>query len=196
MVETKEKPAACGNGSQRTLASASTTAAPGRRLLGSRLDAPRHARIEAADTGSSSRRRRTAHFVRHFLEMCAPMCIGFAIGDLVYFWAAGQFGYPRPFSELPELSVLVVTFTMTAPMTAWILFRGMPRRATAEMSAVMPVLAIALLALGWLAIVPKSDLALLEHGLMMPAMLVPMFFRLDLYTGRAGHTGRHGAGER
>jgi hypothetical protein len=64
------------------------------------------------------------------------------------------------------------------------------------MSAVMPVLAIVLLALGWLAIVPKSDLALLEHGLMMPAMLIPMFFRLDLYTGRAGHTGHHRTGER
>jgi hypothetical protein len=34
---------------------------------------------------------------------------------------------------------------------------------------------------------------------MVPAMLVPMFFRLDLYTGRAGHTDRHtvrGKGER
>jgi hypothetical protein len=53
-----------------------------------------------------------------------------------------------------------------------------------------------LLALGWLAVVPKGDLALLEHGLMMPAMLVPMFFRLDTYTGRAGHAHRHRAGER
>jgi hypothetical protein len=25
---------------------------------------------------------------------------------------------------------------------------------------------------------------------MMPAMLVPMVFRLDLYTGRSGHPGR------
>jgi len=44
--------------------------------------------------------------------------------------------------------VLVVTFTMTAPMVAWMLFRGMPRRETTEMAAVMPILAIALLALG------------------------------------------------
>jgi hypothetical protein len=124
------------------------------------------------------------------------MCVGFAIGDLVYFWAAGQFGYSEPFSELPELSVLVVTFTMTAPMAAWMLFRGMPRRETAEMAAAMPVLAIALLALGWLAIVPEGDLALLEHGLMMPAMLVPMVLRLDLYTGRAGHSRHHRQAER
>jgi uncharacterized membrane protein YozB (DUF420 family) len=149
---------------------------------------------EAART--ISRRRQTAHFVRHFLEMCAPMCIGFVVGDLVYFWAAEQQGYTEPFRQLPELSVLVVTLTMTAPMTAWMLFRGMSRRATAEMSAVMPALAIVLLALGWLAIVPKGDLALLEHGLMMPAMLVPMFVRLDLYTRRTGHSGHHRPGER
>jgi hypothetical protein len=64
------------------------------------------------------------------------------------------------------------------------------------MSAVMPALAIVLLALGWLAIVPMGDLALLEHGLMVPAMLIPMLFRLDLYTGRAGHAGHHRPGER
>src|SRR5215207_9974756 len=73
-----------------------------------------------------SRRRQIAHFVVHFLEMCAPMCIGFVIGDIVYFWAAAQQGYDEPFRQLPELSVLVVTFTMTAPMTVWMLFRGMP----------------------------------------------------------------------
>lgn len=60
----------------------------------------------------------------------------------------------------------------------------------------MPILALVLLASGWLGILPKGDLALLDHGLMMPVMLIPMLFRLDLYTGRAGHIGRHRAGER
>jgi hypothetical protein len=32
-----------------------------------------------------------------------------------------------------------------------------------------------------------GNLALLEHGLMMPVMLIPMLLRLDLYTGRAAH---------
>src|SRR6266545_6452678 len=135
-----------------------------------------------------SRRRQSAHFVRHYLEMCVPMCVGFAIGDLTYFLAAGLFGYSEPFSELPVLSVLIVTFNMTAPMVAWMLFRGMPRRPTTEMAAAMPILAVVLLVFGWLAILPKSDLALWEHGLMMPVMLIPMFLRMDVYTGRAGHT--------
>ena len=28
-------------------------------------------------------------FLLHYFEMCIPMCIGFAVGDAAYFWAAG-----------------------------------------------------------------------------------------------------------
>src|SRR6476661_72941 len=158
--------------------------------------APARERSSLSALSPSSRRSQIGHFVRHYLEMCMPMCVGFAVGDLLYFWAAGLLGYPEPFRQLPELSLLVITFTMTAPMAAWMLFRGMPRRATIEMSAAIPVLAIMLLGVGWLTIVPKGDLALLEHGLMMPIMLIPMFFRLDLYTGRIGHTAPTARGNR
>jgi len=96
-------------------------------------------------TGQPTRRGRIGRFTLHFFEMCAPMCVGFAIGDLIYFWAAGRFGYSHPFKDLPELSVVVITFTMTAPMVAWMVYRGMQQRAVAEMAAVMPVLAAALL---------------------------------------------------
>jgi hypothetical protein len=147
----------------------------------------RYAQLTAADTSEVNRRAQVARFLQHYGEMCLPMCAGFAIGDLLYFWAAGNFGYSEPFRELPELSVVVVTVAMTAPMAAWMLFRRMPPRPIVEMSAVMPVLAIVLLGLGWLGVLPKSDLALAEHGLMMPAMLIPMFLRLNLYTGRVGH---------
>ena len=143
--------------------------------------------VETTRSVRSLPARSTGHFVLHYFEMCAAMCIGFAVGDLVYFSASGLFGYSHPFRQLPELSVLIVTFNMTAPMVAWMLFRGMPRRPTVEMAAAMPILAVVLLVFGWLAILPKSDLALWEHGLMMPVMLIPMFLRMDVYTGRAGH---------
>lgn len=138
-------------------------------------------------TGQPTRRDRFGRFTLHFFEMCAPMCVGFAIGDLIYFWAAGRFGYSHPFNDLPELSVVVITFTMTAPMVAWMVYRGMQQRAVAEMAAVMPVLAAVLLVFGWASVLPMGDLALWEHGLMMPAMLVPMFLRLDLYTSKQSH---------
>lgn len=133
------------------------------------------------------RRVRFVRFLVHYFEMCVPMCIGFAIGDVIYFALAGRIGYSEPFEELPVLSMAVVTFTMTAPMTAWMLYRGMPRRAIAEMTATMPVLAVVLLALGGLGVAEMGNLALLEHALMMPAMLVPMLFRVDLYAGHMAH---------
>ena len=62
---------------------------------------------------------RLGRFGLHYFEMCIPMCIGFAAGDAIYFAIASTLGYSEPFSELPVLSVFVVTFSMTAPMTAW-----------------------------------------------------------------------------
>ena len=49
----------------------------------------------------------------------------------------------------------------------------------------MVVLALLILVAGWLGIVAIETLPWLAHGLMMPAMLVPMLLRLELYTGHA-----------
>jgi hypothetical protein len=138
-----------------------------------------------AHQGGHRRLGRFRHFTLHFFEMCVPMCIGFAIGDLVYFSAADLLGYSEPFRELPELSLAIVTFNMTAPMVAWMRFRGMPRRETAEMAAAMVILAVLLLGAGWTGIAAMSTLPWLAHGLMMPAMLPPMLLRIDLYSGHA-----------
>lgn len=146
---------------------------------------PAGARHEAHAPG---RRAQLVRFGLHYVEMCVAMCVGFAIGDAIFVGLAGLAGYSKPFSELPVLSVLVVTVSMTAPMTAWMLHRGMPRRIITEMSASMPVLAIGLLCLGWIGAIPVSGMALAEHALMMPAMLVPMLLRLEFYTGRGGQT--------
>jgi hypothetical protein len=49
-------------------------------------------------------------------------------------------------------------------------------------------LALLLLGLFWLGFVSAgSGLFGWQHGLMVPAMIIPMLFRLDLYTGRASH---------
>ncbi len=136
-----------------------------------------------------SLRGQVGRFGLHYFEMCLPMCVGFAVGDVIYFWAAGLFGYSEPFTELPVLSVVLVTVTMTAPMTAWMLYRGMPRRAIWEMTATMPIVALVLLLLGGLGALPMGDLALLEHALMMPVMFVPMMLRPGLYAGHMHYTG-------
>ena len=139
-------------------------------------------------TADPTRHRRLGglgRFVLHFFEMCMPMCIGWALGDVVYFAIADPLGSSEPFRDWPELSLAVVTFSMTAPMIAWMRFRGMPARPTAEMAAAMVVLALLILAAGRLGLTAMSGLPWVAHSLMMPAMLVPMLLRLELYTGHA-----------
>ena len=98
---------------------------------------------------------------------------------------ADQLGSSDPFTDWPVLSLLVVTVNMTAPMVAWMRFRGMAWRPIAEMAASMAILALLILLAGWTGIVTMATLPWLAHGLMMPAMLIPMLLRLDLYTGHA-----------
>ena len=139
---------------------------------------------------SARHARGIGRFVLHFVEMCVPMCIGWAVGDAVYFALADLLGSSDPFRDWPGLSLVVVTFNMTMPMVAWMRFRGMAWQPIAEMAAGMVVLALVILLAGWVGIAAMSSLPFLEHGLMMPAMLVPMLLRFDLYTGHAmGATG-------
>lgn len=128
------------------------------------------------------------HFTRHFLEMCLSMCLGFMILGGLFLVVFRAIGYSNPINQLPELSVLIGALNMTVPMAAWMRYRGMAWRPTIEMSAAMLIEAIVLISLGWLNILPISSLFLLQHILMMPAMLIPMLFRLDVYTGRACHS--------
>src|SRR5919197_987169 len=128
--------------------------------------------LMSTTTAHPARHRRIAgfgRFVLHFFEMCMPMCIGWAVGDLVYFAVADALGSSEPFGEWPVLSLVVVTFTMTAPMVAWMRFRGMAWRPAIEMAAAMVVLALLILAAGWLGLAAMSTLPWLAHGLMMPA---------------------------
>jgi hypothetical protein len=89
------------------------------------------------------------------------MCLGIAVGDVIYFAIAGAAGYGDPFGQLPVLSLAVVTFSMTAPMVAWMRFRGMDWRLINEMTAAMIILAVVLLAAGLVGIVPMGQLPLL-----------------------------------
>lgn len=104
--------------------------------------------------------------------------------------APALLGYADPRLQLPELSLLVIAFIYTLPMTLWMRFRGMEWRPILEMSGATIGLAILLLGLAWLSIIPRSSLRGWELGFCGPAcvlMVVVMLFRLDLYTGRVGH---------
>jgi MFS superfamily sulfate permease-like transporter len=126
-------------------------------------------------------------FIRHLLEMCLAMCIGGIPLIVLFFWAATLIGYPDLLEQFPELSVLVIGFILSLPMIAWMRFRDHEWHPTLEMASTTIVLGILLVGLGWLGILPKSSLFEWMRRLACPVMLIPMFLRLDLYTGRAGH---------
>jgi hypothetical protein len=125
--------------------------------------------------------------IGHFVQMCMACCIGGITLSLLFFGGAALIGYPDLIQQFPELSTLVIAFFLALPMVAWMRFRGMEWRPTLEMAAVPIVLGVLLIGLAWLGLVSKSSLIEWLTRLVCPAMLLPMLFRLDLYTGRKGH---------
>jgi hypothetical protein len=133
--------------------------------------------------------RQTWNFVRHYLEMCAAMCIGGSVLRALVLSGASWAGHDRR-DEYPEISLLVIAALYVAPMTVWMRFRRMGWRPNLEMSGAAIGLAVAVIGLTWLGAVPESSLATWQAIFCGPAcivMFVVMLFRLDLYSGRTGH---------
>jgi hypothetical protein len=139
--------------------------------------------------------RQTVNFVRHFFEMCIPMCVGgFVLYFLAFTWLPDLAGWGSLRERFPEASLFVIALVLSAPMTAWMIFRGMPWRPTLEMAVVpfvlalliVPLASIGTLSSGWL-LIRWGELC----GLSCVGMFGVMLFRLDLYTGRSGHHAMH-----
>ncbi len=131
---------------------------------------------------------RTGYFLWHFVEMCLAMCIGGIALNVLFFWGAAQIGFPNLFERFPELSLLMVGINLAVPMTAWMRFRSHKWRPTLEMASSSIILVILIISAARLGILPESSRLALLKKLACPVMLIPMLFRLDLYTGHhAGH---------
>jgi hypothetical protein len=129
-------------------------------------------------------------FVRHYLEMVVAMFAGMVLLGVPAGWALGAFGSST--SELtvnaPALMLLGMAVTMTAPMVAWMRYRGHGWRANTEMAASMVLPTFA--AMGLLAVGVMTDIGTLlvvEHVAMLLGMLAAMLLRLDEYTHHHGH---------
>jgi hypothetical protein len=138
--------------------------------------------------------RKTLHFIRHYVEMLIAMFLGMAVlgaGFAVPLAAVGiDVGDWR--TDAPELLLLGMAFTMSAPMVAWMRYRGHGWAPAWEMTAAMFVPSIAAIALLWAGVVTDGDTLLaIQHVAMFPAMLAVMLLRLDEYTGHAGHAAAH-----
>jgi flagellar biosynthetic protein FliP len=117
---------------------------------------------------------KTKHFIRHYIEMVIAMYAGMIL--LI------------PFSGAPTgASLAMMGVAMTAPMVAWMRYRGHGWRPCAEMAAsmVIPTIAVLfLLATG--AVTGEMTLMTVEHVAMFPLMLVAMLIRPDEYTCHIG----------
>ena len=128
-------------------------------------------------TGSPHPKR---NFARHYVEMVVVMVGGMVVLGAPAGWLMGAFG--TSWSQLsPAMMVLVMAVTMTAPMVAWMRFRGHAWRPTAEMAASMLLPAFAAMALAWTVVTAVGTLMVVEHAAMLAAMLVAMLVRRDEY---------------
>ena len=137
------------------------------------------------------------HFVRHLGEMVAAMVVGMMVGATVLavvfttLLASSVSGMTQRevFNQFAVLICLVVAIGMTATMVAWMRYRGMEWRPVFEMAAAMIVPLIPIFGLLAFQLIPGAEACGLYCAAMVPAMVLVMLFRFDLYAGGAG---RHG----
>ena len=127
----------------------------------------------------------TRRFARHYVEMVIAMFAGMGLLWLPASMALGAAGMSS--SELradaPALLLLVMAFTMTAPMVAWMRYRGHGWRPSAEMAASMFLPTFAAIALlGGGLVEDLGTLLAIEHVAMLLAMLGAMLLRRDEYS--------------
>lgn len=133
-------------------------------------------------------------FTRHYVEMVIAMVAGmFVLGGLgaaLLGLVGVDVGTWR--EEQPELLLLGMAFTMSAPMVAWMRHRGHAWRPAWEMTASMFLPSFAAIALLWAgAVTDGGALLAIQHGAMFPAMLMAMLLRAGEYTGHHGHAVAH-----
>ena len=133
--------------------------------------------------------RPVGRFVLHLLEMCMVMCAGAATLSLLFFGAATLLGYPDLLQTAPELVVLVIALNLSAPMLAWMRYRGMDWKPTLEMAGSTMVVGLALIAAYWMDLVARDSLVEIQTSLACPVMLAVMLVRFRLYSGsHAAHS--------
>jgi hypothetical protein len=121
-----------------------------------------------------------SHFWRHFAEMMAAMVVGMFAGAAIFLSIVGM-TWNEAVVRYPTASLIVMAFSMTVPMVAWMRHRGHGWRSTSEMAAAMVLLVIPFLCLVWFH-VTEAALCGLYCALMIPAMLGVMLYRRSEYS--------------
>lgn len=126
-------------------------------------------------------RRRLSHFWRHFLEMVAAMVVGMIATGAVFVSIVGLKSWDQVTTQYPTPALVAMAVGMTAPMVAWMLYRGMGWRNSVEMAAAMAFPVIPFLCLVWFG-VTKSAQCGGYCAVMVVTMLGLMRYRRSEYS--------------
>jgi hypothetical protein len=124
----------------------------------------------------------TRRFARHYVEMVIAMFAGMGV-LLPPLGMATRALFGVGLHANATLMISAMALTMTVPMVAWMRFRGHGWAPCADMSAAMVLPTLAVLALLWTDLLADvGTLLVIEHAVMLPAMLVAMLLRRAEYT--------------
>lgn len=121
-----------------------------------------------------------SHFWRHFLQMLGVMVAGMVVTGAIFLSAVGIKTWDEVTTQFPTQALLAMALGMTIPMVAWMLYRGMGRRNSYEMAAVMFLPVIPFLCLVWFN-VTESAMCGAYCAVTVVAMLALMFYRRGEY---------------
>jgi hypothetical protein len=121
-------------------------------------------------------------FSRHFAEMILAMLLGMGV-----LWVALELALSPLGGSLSDAPIAaragVMAINMTIPMVAWMHFgRRMAVARCAEMAASMMVPTFAAVLLFWLGVIAPDAVMIIQHVVMIPAMLAVMLWRREAYS--------------
>jgi hypothetical protein len=126
----------------------------------------------------------TRTFIRHYVEMVVVMFVGMAIVWMPAKPILSALGTSSAdLHDAPAAYLLAMATSMSVPMVAWMRYRGHGWQPSLEMAASMylpTLLATVLLAIGL--VTDLGSLMLIQHNVMLPAMLVAMLLRREEYS--------------
>jgi hypothetical protein len=135
------------------------------------------------ETGTAPARARSGRkaFVLHLAEMLIAMVLGMlvlggALEGTLALMGASQSDAPA------SLAAAVMAVNMTVPMVWWMHYRGHPVQHNVEMAASMVVPTAVVIALHWLGAISSDSVLLIQHAVMIPAMVGVMVWRYDHYS--------------
>jgi hypothetical protein len=102
-------------------------------------------------------KRRLSPFWRHFLEMLAAMAVGMLATGAIFLSVVGLKTWDQVTVGYPTQALLAMAAGMTVPMVAWMLYRGMGWRNSAEMAAAMVLPVLPFLCLVWFGVTKSAQ---------------------------------------